>query len=99
MRPFSSTISIDEARRRLRDGVRPVERVQRIPLEQAAGRVAAADVTSAIDVPPFTRSAMDGYAVVASDTIHASPHAPAQLELVDRVFTGEVGHQAAGNGR
>lgn len=99
MRPFSSTISIDEARRRLRDGVRPVDRVERTPLALAAGRVAAADVASTIDVPPFTRAAMDGYAVVAADTANASVEAPAQLELVDRVFTGEVGQQAAGNGR
>jgi len=95
VRPFASTISLDEARRRLREGVRPIDRVERIPLDQAAGRVAAADVTSTIDVPPFTRAAMDGYAVVAADTAHA----PAQLELVDRVFTGEVGQRPAGNGR
>ncbi|HEY7286051.1 MAG TPA: gephyrin-like molybdotransferase Glp [Vicinamibacterales bacterium] len=99
MRPFSSTISIGEARRRLRDGVRPISKIERIPLERAAERVAAADVTSTIDVPPFTRSAMDGYAVAAADTALASPHAPAQLELVGRVFTGEVGLQAAGDGR
>ena len=40
-------------------------------LEDAAGRVAAADVTSPIDVPPFARSAMDGYAVIAADTVAA----------------------------
>lgn len=98
MRPFSSTISIDEARRRLRDGVRPIDRVERIPLQHASGRVAAADVTSAMDVPPFTRAAMDGYAVVAAETVDATADAPARLELVGRVFTGEVGQQAAGNG-
>ncbi len=99
MRPFSSTISLDEARRRLQAGVQPIDRVQRVPLEQAAGRVAAADVSSSVDVPPFTRAAMDGYAVVAADTANASAHAPAELELVDRVFTGEIGHRSAGNGR
>jgi molybdopterin molybdotransferase len=99
VRPFSSTISLDEARRRLQAGVRPIDRVHRVPIEQASGRVAAVDVTSAVDVPPFTRAAMDGYAVVAADTAHASVQAPAALELVDRVFTGEIGHQSAGNGR
>jgi molybdopterin molybdotransferase len=99
VRPFASTISLDEARRRLREGVRPIDRVERLPLDQAAGRVAATDITSTIDVPPFTRAAMDGYAVVAADTANAGAHAPAQLELVDRVFTGEVGQRAAGNGR
>ena len=51
MRPFTSTISIDEARRRLDAGVRPIARVETIPLAHAAGRVAAADVTSTMDVP------------------------------------------------
>src|SRR4029077_8022969 len=68
MRPFTSTISLDEARRRLDAAVRPIARTERVRLEEAAGRVAAADVTSVIDVPPFARAAMDGYAVVAADT-------------------------------
>ena len=47
----------------------PADRAHRAgAARQAAGRVAAADVTSAIDVPPFSRSAMDGYAVIAADT-------------------------------
>jgi molybdopterin molybdotransferase len=99
VRPFSSTISLDEARRRLEAGVHPIERIEHVTLDHAAGRVAAVDVTSAIDVPPFTRAAMDGYAVVAADTANASAHAPAELELVDRVFTGEIGRHAAGRGR
>src|SRR3954470_25076877 len=41
----------------------PVE----LPLEQAAGRILAADVASAIDIPSFDRSAMDGYALRAAD--------------------------------
>ena len=98
MRPFSSTISLDEARRRLQDNVRPMDRVQRVPLDQAAGRVAATDVTSSIDVPPFTRAAMDGYAVVAADTASAGAERPVELELIDRVFTGEVGRQTVGRG-
>ena len=72
MRPFTSTISLDEARRRLDANVRPIERIERVRLEEAAGRVGAADVASPIDVPPFARSAMDGYAVVAADTGGAS---------------------------
>ena len=69
MRPFTSTISLDEARRRLTAAVRPIARTERVALDVAAGRVAAADITSPIDVPPFARSAMDGYAVVAADTV------------------------------
>jgi len=88
MRPFTSTISLEEARRRLDANVRPIARTERVTLADAAGRVSAAAVTSAIDVPPFARSAMDGYAVVAADTRGASPTSPASLRIVDRIYTG-----------
>ncbi len=90
MRPFSSTISLEEARRRLDAAVRPIARTERARLEDAGGRVAAADVTSPIDVPPFARSAMDGYAVVAADTERATRSTPARLRLLDRIYTGEL---------
>lgn len=89
MRPFTSTISLDEARRRLADAVVPIDRTERVGLDEAAGRVAAASVRSSIDVPPFPRSAMDGYAVLAADTIGTSRAAPRRLRLVDRIFTGQ----------
>ena len=90
MRPFTSTISLEEARRRLEAAVRPIARTERVRLEDAAGRVAAADVTSVIDVPPFARSAMDGYAVVAADTAGATRSSPVRLRLLDRIYTGQM---------
>jgi len=38
MRPFQSTISIDEARRLIDEAVRPIERVERVTLLEARGR-------------------------------------------------------------
>lgn len=98
MRPFTSTISLDEARQRLAAAVRPIARTERIELERAAGRVAAASVSSALDVPPFARAAMDGYAVVAADTAGAASGAAPQLRIVDRVFTGQTPHVAIRSG-
>ena len=88
MRPFTSTISLEEARRLLDSNVRPIARIERVPLAEAAGRVCAVDVGSQIDVPPFARSAMDGYAIVAADTAGASPDHPVSLRIVDRIYTG-----------
>lgn len=88
MRPFTSTISIDEARDRLRAGVRPIARTETLHVGAAAGRVAAADLASTIFVPPFSRSAMDGYAVVAEDTRGATRERPARLRIVERIYTG-----------
>jgi len=90
VRPFTSTITIDEARRRLSDGVRPIQHTERATLAQAAGRVAAADVRSDVFVPPFSRSAMDGYALMAADTASAGADRPARLRILERVYTGNV---------
>jgi molybdenum cofactor synthesis domain-containing protein len=98
MRPFTSTISLDEARRRLDANVRPIARTERVRLEQAAGRVAARDVAAGVDVPPFARSAMDGYAVVARDTAAASRTSPARLRLLDRIYTGQLSQATIASG-
>jgi molybdopterin molybdotransferase len=90
MRPFTSTISLEEARRRLDAAIRPIARTERVGLETAAGRVVAADVTSPMDVPPFARSAMDGYAVVAADTAGATRSTAVRLRRRDRIYTGQA---------
>jgi len=56
-----------------------------VPLGEAAGRIAAEDGRSAVDLPPFDRSAMDGFAVRAADT-----DPPAPLRLAGEVAAGEV---------
>jgi molybdopterin molybdotransferase len=77
-------ISIERALELVLDGLEPLG-AETIPLADAAGRVAAAPAASAVDLPPFDRSAMDGYAVRAADT---APGAP--LRLVGAVAAGEV---------
>src|SRR5258706_12749387 len=98
MRPFASTISLDEARRRLDANVHPIARTERVRLEEAAGRVVSRDVTARMDVPPFARSAMDGYAVVAADTMGASRTSPARLRLLDRIYTGQLSRATIASG-
>ena len=90
MRPFSSVISVTDARARLLEAARPVEDIERVGLEEAAGRVCAEDVAARWDVPPFDRAAMDGYAVVAADTSGASEGAPVALRLQDVTYTGDA---------
>jgi molybdopterin molybdotransferase len=98
VRPFTSTISFDEARRRLDAAVRPIARTERAPLASAGWRVAAEDVVSSIDVPPFERSAMDGYAVVAADTVAAGEHSPVTLRIVEQIYTGRAPSHAIASG-
>jgi molybdopterin molybdotransferase len=89
MRPFTSTISFDEARRRLDAAVTPIARTERVVLARAGWRIAAEDIVSPIDVPPFERSAMDGYAVIAADTQSAGEHSPIRLHVLDQIYTGQ----------
>ena len=53
--------------RRVDAALEVVPTVERVHLRGALDRVLAADVTSPLDVPGFTNSAMDGYAVVGED--------------------------------
>jgi molybdopterin molybdotransferase len=88
LRPFTSTISFDEARRRLDAAAAPIARTERVVLARAGWRIAAEDIVSPIDVPPFERSAMDGYAVIAADTTSATEHSPVRLRVLDQIYTG-----------
>jgi molybdenum cofactor synthesis domain-containing protein len=90
MRPIRETIPLDEALALMLDAASPVERTERIALASASGRVVAAAPTAAIDVPPFDRAAMDGYAVRAEDTFGAGKYDPKVLRCVEKVYTGEV---------
>jgi molybdopterin molybdotransferase len=59
-----------------------------VDIWQAAGRVLAADVTSAVHVPSFVRSMMDGYALRAGDTQGASGYSPLVLAIVGQSLPG-----------
>lgn len=90
MRPIRETLPIDEARALVFDSLAPLDRVERVPLNVAGGRVAAVDVVTAVDVPPFNRAGMDGYAVIAEDTFGAGRYDPKVLDVVETVYTGET---------
>jgi molybdenum cofactor synthesis domain-containing protein len=90
MRPIRETIPIEDARRFLMEAAVPIDRLERLPIDEAAGRVLAAPVISTIDVPPFDRAAMDGYAVIAQDTFGASRHDARVLRSVETIYTGSA---------
>ena len=65
-------------------------KVETVPTRSALGRVTAAPIISQQPLPPFTRSTVDGYAVIASNTHGASESLPAYLTLVGEVPMGNV---------
>lgn len=64
-------------------------RTEIVPVYESLGRVCADDIYSAIDVPGFLRSTVDGYAVVAKDTQGAGESIPAFLKSLGDVAMGE----------
>jgi molybdenum cofactor synthesis domain-containing protein len=98
MQPFGDTISLEEARAAINDSLRPIERIERVPLDSTHARVLAHDVVAAADVPPFARAAMDGYAVRAPDTSGATAARPAILTCIEKVFTGQMPSRTVGSG-
>src|SRR5262245_61651451 len=89
MRPFATTIPLDEARRLIAEAIAPIARDESVLLDAADGRVLAEDVTAPMDQPPFDRSAMDGYAVRSADVAGATRVAPKVLRRVGRAYTAE----------
>jgi molybdopterin molybdotransferase len=61
-----------------------------IDLKDGNSRVLAQEIIVMIDVPPFNRSAMDGYAVIANDVSTASESNPKYLKVVDEVGAGRI---------
>jgi molybdenum cofactor synthesis domain-containing protein len=90
MKPIKETIPLEEARQLIADACRPIDRSERVRLVDANSRVAAADVKSTRDVPPFSRAGMDGFALRAEDTFGASRYEPRVLRVIDKVYTGQV---------
>ena len=98
MRPITETIPLEDALGLMLANAAPIERTERVALREAAGRVLAAPAISRVDVPPFDRAAMDGYAVVAEDTFGAGPYEPRLLRLVETIYTGQVPTRAISRG-
>ncbi|MCA1769250.1 MAG: molybdopterin molybdenumtransferase MoeA, partial [Halomonas sp.] len=75
--------SVEEALAALLEGVESLS-AERLPCDQAAGRILAEAVLARLDVPPFDNSAMDGYALHHDD-------AGSWLEVSQRIAAGAAG--------
>jgi len=75
-----------------------VQPALRLPLDDALGAVLAEPLVSPIDVPPWTNSAMDGYAARAGDVRGASAERPVRLRVVEAIAAGAFPTRAVGPG-
>jgi len=82
-------ISVEEALERILSYVSVLEPEEKRILD-ALGQVLAEDVTSSIDIPPLDNTAMDGYAVRATDTAGATPERPVRLRVAGELAAGHL---------
>ena len=80
-------ISADEAMTLLTERVSAPD-TEEAALEEALGRVLGEDVTASLPVPPFARSAYDGYALRSESTACASPDQPVTLTVLEETAAG-----------
>ncbi len=90
VRSSAPLLGIDDALAAIAAHVTPLP-PEEVALDEAYGRFIAADLHAAIDLPPFTNSAMDGYALRASDT-------PGRLAVVGESAAGAPHPAALGAG-
>jgi molybdopterin molybdotransferase len=74
------------------------KRVENLSLEDSLSRVLAENMHATINLPPFRRASMDGYAVISEDTFSASEDEPVRLKLLEVVRAGDVPQKSLNNG-
>ncbi|MFQ5892522.1 MAG: molybdopterin molybdotransferase MoeA, partial [Candidatus Methanofastidiosia archaeon] len=94
---FRKLISYEKALKILLENVFELEN-ERVELADSLSRVLAEDVKAPLDSPPFNRSAMDGYALRAKDTLGTSEFEPREFRVTDEIDAGEVSKKVVRKG-
>jgi molybdopterin molybdotransferase len=85
---FSKLTFLEDALKILDSHIKPTS-LEELETSKALNRILANNIISDLDIPPFDRSAMDGYAVKAEDTFGASPSNPKVIKKIGTVEIGE----------
>jgi molybdopterin molybdotransferase len=94
VRGVGEPLSVAEAREAVLARIAGPLEAEPVPLERALGRVLAAEAVAREDVPGFDNSAMDGFAVRASDTDGAGPGSPVTLRIAEESRAGVPAERA-----
>ena len=88
---FRELLTLDDAKKMIQQHFSPkLPEFEQVPLLEAWDRVLAEDVVAGLDIPPFSRSTVDGYAVHAEDTHGAEENKPNKLKICGVINAGEM---------
>src|SRR6476646_10423131 len=90
-------VPLERARETVLSQIHPLPPIE-LPLTDAYGCVASADIKATADLPEFASSGMDGFAVRAADVVNASPSSAAELKVVGRSMIGHRPEATVGTG-
>jgi len=88
----SALLPVDIALARIAEAIKPIGDIEWVPVRGALSRILAEDVISPVDVPNHTNSAMDGYALAASDLLAAD------LKVIGTAWAGSAYAGPVGSG-
>jgi molybdopterin molybdotransferase len=94
---LSKLDSLQTAKKLISDNQKFAE-VEEISIHDAHKRVLAEDIMAFHDSPPFDKSAMDGFAVIAENTFGAGQSAPKELKIIDAIGAGDFSDKTVGEG-
>lgn len=99
MPEFLTLLPPDEAMALWMANIHILPRSEEIVAVQSLGRVTANPIFAPYPLPPFARSSVDGYAIIATDTHGASDSLPAYLQIAGEVRMGQEPHFSLGSGQ
>ena len=67
-----------------------IKKIEEVSIEDSLYRVLAEDIYATINLPPFRKVTMDGFAVISEDTFAASEDDPVELKLLEVIGAGDV---------
>jgi molybdopterin molybdotransferase len=82
-------LSVEDARARILARFERLESEQ-VPIEACLGRILAVAITSPVNIPPFTNSSMDGFALQSNSTAGAGPGSPVSLFVAETIAAGSL---------
>lgn len=96
---MNELLPLEDARAQVLAAIPAALPAEMVALSDSLGRVLAADVVAATDLPPWDNSAMDGYAIRSADVAGATEAAPVLLRVAGEVAAGSASETAVLPGR